>query len=311
MKNFKNILIKVNEQTTPENDIALVQGIKLAKRNGAKVLLFDVIEPLGNILSRYTNILSSKELTENIASQRLAQLTKVAQALQSQGLEISAQVSIGKKFIEIIKTVITNNNDLLIKVSNPSDEYFDSNDFHIMRKCPKPVWLIKPAQDNKLTKILAAIDLSMEQHAEGRAQNRRIMEIATSLSQLESAKMTVISCWEFYGERALRSGLYTKISSQELEALLKSEEHEYKKSLDILCNEYKELTIEQRLIKGEPKTLIPAYVNSNRVDMVIMGTIGRSGIPGLLIGNTSEAVLQAIKSSVFTLKPDDFLSPIR
>jgi universal stress protein E len=42
-----------------------------------------------------------------------------------------------------------------------------------------------------------------------------------------------------------------------------------------------------------------------------MGTIGRSGIPGLLIGNTSETVLQAVNSSVITLKPDDFLSPIR
>jgi nucleotide-binding universal stress UspA family protein len=42
-----------------------------------------------------------------------------------------------------------------------------------------------------------------------------------------------------------------------------------------------------------------------------MGTIGRSGIPGLLIGNTSEAVLQAIDSSVITIKPADFLSPIK
>lgn len=310
MKNFKNILIKVNEQSTPESDIALLQGIELAKRNGAKVLLFDVIEPLGNILSRYTNILSSKELTDNIAGQRLAQLTEVAQGLQSQGVEISAQVSIGKNFIEIIKAVIANNNDLLIKVSNPSDENFDSNDFHIMRKCPKPVWLIKPTKEKKTNKILAAIDLSMEQYAEGRAQNRRIMEIATSLSRFESAQMTVISCWELYGEQALRSGLYTKIPSDELDALLASEEYEYKKSLDILCSEYKELTIEQRLIKGEPKSLIPAYVNSNGIDIVVMGTIGRSGIPGLLIGNTSETVLQAVKSSVFTLKPDDFRSPI-
>lgn len=67
MKNFKNILIKVNEQTTPEVDVAVLQGIELAKRSGAKVILFDVVEPLGNILSRYTNMLRSKELTENIA----------------------------------------------------------------------------------------------------------------------------------------------------------------------------------------------------------------------------------------------------
>jgi universal stress protein E len=256
-------------------------------------------------------MLSSKKLTENIAGQRLEQLTKVAQALQSKDVEISAQVSIGKNFIEIVKAVIVNNNDLLIKVSNPSEQNVDSNDFHIMRKCPRPVWLIKATQTNKVKIILAAVDLSMEQYAQGRAQNRMIMDIATSLSQFKNAKMTVFSCWQLYGERALRSGLYTKISSEEFASLMKNEEHEYKKSLDVLVNEYKGLSIDQRLIKGQPKTLIPEYVDSNGIDIVVMGTIGRSGIPGLLIGNTSETVLQAVNSSVITLKPDDFLSPIR
>lgn len=123
--------------------------------------------------------------------------------------------------------------------------------------------------------------------------------------------MTLFSCWRLYGERALRSGLYTKISSEEFEGLMKNEEHEYKKSLDVLVNEYKGLSIDQRLIKGQPKTLIPEYVNSHGIDIVVMGTIGRSGIPGLLIGKTSETVLQAVNSSVITLKPDDFLSPIQ
>lgn len=44
MKNFKNILIKVNEQTTPEVDTAVLRGIKLAKRSGAKVILFNPSE---------------------------------------------------------------------------------------------------------------------------------------------------------------------------------------------------------------------------------------------------------------------------
>jgi hypothetical protein len=127
----------------------------------------------------------------------------VAQALQSKNVGISAQVSIGKNFIEIVKAVIVNKNDLLIKVSNPSGQNFDSNDFHIMRKCPRPVWLIKATQTDTVKRILAAVDLSMEQYAQGRAQNRTIMDIATSLGQFKNAKMSVLSCWQLYGERAL------------------------------------------------------------------------------------------------------------
>jgi nucleotide-binding universal stress UspA family protein len=141
-----------------------------------------------------------------------------------------------------------------------------------------------------------------------------IFEVRTTISCNSGLVSVNFSCAildHFINSFGIRSGLYTKISSEELEGLMKNEEHEYKKILDVLVNEYKGLSIDQRLIKGQPKRLIPEYVNSNGIDIVVMGTIGRSGIPGLLIGNTSETVLQAVNSSVITLKPDDFLSPIR
>lgn len=311
MKNFKNIVIKINESTNPETDIAVLRGIKLAKTIGAKVILFDVVEPRETILSSYADIVSPLELTELIVAQRLNQLTELAQNLQSGDLDISARVSTGKYFIEIVRAVILNKGDLLIKAANQSEKGFDSNDFHIMRKCPKPVWLIKEDQKDKVKQILAAVDLSMEQHAEGRAQNRMIMDIATSLSRYEDAELTILSCWSLYGEDALRHGAFTRVPAAEVETLLRNEEHEFKESLRILVNEYEEFSFHQRLEKGKPKLLIPEFVNKNDIDIVVMGTIGRSGIPGFLIGNTSESVLQAINSSVITLKPENWISPIQ
>lgn len=311
MKRFKNILVKVNETNTPETDAAVLRGIELAQKIGATITLFDVVEPSESILSSYAEIVSPVELTELIVAQRLDQLTEVAQKLQSKDLEVSAQVSKGKIFIEVVKAVIMNQCDLIIKVANDCEKSFDSSDFHIMRKCPKPVWIIKEKQFTRVKKILAAVDLSMEQHAEGRAQNRMIMDIATSISEFEKAQLTIMSCWRLYGEEALRHGAFTRVSPDKVEVLLKKEEQEFKKGFDILVREYKETNFDQVLIKGLPITLIPEYVNSNKIDTVVMGTIGRSGIPGLLIGNTSESVLQAINSSVITLKPADFVSPIQ
>jgi universal stress protein E len=310
MKRFKHIIIKVNEQIKPELDIAVLRGIELASATGAKITLFDVVEPHETILSSYADIVSPAELTEFIVDQRLDQLTDLAQQLQSTGLEISVSVAKGKNFIEIVKAVILNKADLLIKVANESAKSFDSNDFHIMRKCPKPVWLIKEEQHDTVKKVLAAVDLSMEQHAEGRAQNRMIIDIASSLSQYKDAELTILSCWSLYGEEALRHGAFTRVSPAKIESLLKHEEREYQESLNILVNEYTQCKFEQILAKGDPKTIIPAFVNNKGIDVVVMGTIGRSGIPGFLIGNTSESVLQAINSSVITLKPENWVSPI-
>jgi nucleotide-binding universal stress UspA family protein len=50
---------------------------------------------------------------------------------------------------------------------------------------------------------------------------------------------------------------------------------------------------------------------SEGVDVLVMGTVARGGIPGMLIGNTAERVLRKLPCSVLTVKPDGFESPVR
>jgi len=47
-----------------------------------------------------------------------------------------------------------------------------------------------------------------------------------------------------------------------------------------------------------------------RIDLLVMGTVCRTGSPGLIIGNTAERVLDSVKCSVLTVKPAGFVSPI-
>jgi len=46
------------------------------------------------------------------------------------------------------------------------------------------------------------------------------------------------------------------------------------------------------------------------VDLMIMGTVARTGIPGFFIGNTAESILSQIDCSVLTIKPPGFVSPV-
>jgi nucleotide-binding universal stress UspA family protein len=41
-----------------------------------------------------------------------------------------------------------------------------------------------------------------------------------------------------------------------------------------------------------------------------MGTLGRTGISGLIIGNTAEAILDQLTCSVLAIKPPGFISPV-
>ena len=47
------------------------------------------------------------------------------------------------------------------------------------------------------------------------------------------------------------------------------------------------------------------------IDLIVMGTVGRTGISGFLIGNTAEKILNTVDCSVLTLKPEGFKSPVK
>jgi nucleotide-binding universal stress UspA family protein len=65
------------------------------------------------------------------------------------------------------------------------------------------------------------------------------------------------------------------------------------------------------LRRGKPDNVIPEFVVSEGIDVLVMGTLARAGISGVLIGNTAERVLRKLPCSVLTLKPDGFVSPVR
>lgn len=314
MNRFKNILVKVSDYVAIENDMALQRGAELAKENNAKLTLMDVIEVPEGMLNNYKGMISPAEITSLMVQQKIEALQLVADKLVEKGIRATVVVKSGKDFIEIIKYIILKKIDLLIKIANPDQHSFDSSEFHLMRKCPQPVWLIKPEQNPKNTKVVASIDLSLEKTEEGKALNRLILDLACSVNEGNNTQVSMLSCWSFYGENSLRYGAFTRISDEELERLLAAEKSAYESHQAKLLNAYAEThadtNITPVLLKGAAADLIPQYVNQESADIVVMGTVGRTGVKGLLIGNTSETILQQINSSVITTKPDGFSSPI-
>ena len=57
--------------------------------------------------------------------------------------------------------------------------------------------------------------------------------------------------------------------------------------------------------------MIPRLASSQQVDLIVMGTVCLTGLPGLFIGNTAENVLQQVDCSVLTVKPGGFVSPVK
>ncbi|MDX2428746.1 MAG: universal stress protein [Xanthomonadales bacterium] len=62
--------------------------------------------------------------------------------------------------------------------------------------------------------------------------------------------------------------------------------------------------------KVTPRKEIPALAKQIEADLIVMGTVARTGVPGFIIGNTAEAILGQIECSVLALKPPGFVTPV-
>ena len=318
MKRFKNILY-VNEPEINQ-DSALARAVALAQNNQANLTIVAVIPP--QIFKTGIGLLpgqpiSSEEQESIIANHRLT-LESMLQPYK-QGLDIQLKVLVGKAFLEVIRIVLKNNYDLVIKTAeNPNwtQRLFGSDDLHLLRKCPCPIWIMKPPEKSNYSRIVAAVDFDPMDEALNQNLNRKILEIAASLALSDFASLHIIHAWEAFAEKRILS----RNVSSEIAAEYLKREHDYHQNwLNNLSDDligwigkdaYNYLSPSFDLTKGPAKKIIAQRISDLGSDLVVMGTVARTGIPGIIIGNTAETIIDQIACSVLAIKPDDFKTPI-
>lgn len=63
-----------------------------------------------------------------------------------------------------------------------------------------------------------------------------------------------------------------------------------------------EVPCEHRLITGDPSTAIPKLADEEGVELIVMGTHGRTGLMRLLMGSVAEAIVRRANCPVLTLR---------
>ena len=305
MRRFKDILFVADE--SPGQAQAFARALRLAEENQSGITVMDVVDDLSDMPQYYSTADQEKLIEQRRKS--LSQFVGKA-AGATRGVSIGIEVREGRPFIEVIRTVLKNNHDLVIKAPNSGmgriQRLFGSIDIRLMRKCPCPVWIVKPSDHKHFARILAAVDPDPN-NPYADSLNRLILELATSLAELENSKLDVVHAWEVYGEVALRGGQLPKGAVARIQEEMR-EAHE--KEMKELLAPYSSIDKTVHLANGDAGDAIIDLAIKNNVDLVVMGTVGRSGIPGLIIGNTAEKVINGIDCSLLAVKPAGFVTPV-
>ncbi len=306
MQRFKNILASID--TLAEEHPTLQCAAALAEHNEASLKLVDVLPeaawPWRLATPNYEHVqeLLEKEKREN--------LERLAEPIRAKGISVSTKVLHGRSSAGIIEEVINGRHDLVIRrpkgALSRRSGHFGSTTMRLLRRCPCAVWVVKGGGGAEINKVLAAVDPAPRdtEHAD---LNKTIMELTLALCEREQAEPMIVHVWNLYGEGIFKG----RMNEEQFEAL----EHSARESVEKSYREFLEpygLTYpseKAELFKGEPGTIIPQLVKRDHIDLVVMGTVARTGVPGLVMGNTAEMILQQIECGVLAVKPAGFQVP--
>lgn len=195
---------------------------------------------------------------------------------------------------------------LVLKVSPGAitDASLDALDMKLLRKCPCPVWIAAAGPARRLNVVLAAVDV-FTPPADAPLQES-IIRCAGAAALSDDATVHVVNVWHVHGEHLLRRHL----SVTDLQNHVQETRKNATGALRALLGRAEQPNARPHLVRGEPPSAIARTAAKVGADLLVMGTVARTGLPGLIIGNTAESVLAAVHCEVLVVKPAGFVSPL-
>lgn len=307
MQRFKNILLVLGPEQ--DEEMVLDKAVSLAHPNGARLTLFSVLkQPPG--LQGYSESVTLHQQASAVTERR-EWLRGLMVSRQQKNTNVVFNVVEGTAFLEVIRQVLRDSHDLVITAAEEKKgirrRLFGTTSMHLMRKCPCPVWVVKRAQTGPYARILAAVDPSAYD-PERNTLNPLILQLASSMARKEAAELHIIYVWHLFNERYVSR----HVSDRRIQEAKSNEKAQSKQRFDALLSQvdFTDLQPHLHLIEGDPEDRIPERVVEQGIDLLVMGTVCRTGITGFLIGNTAEEVLNQVDCSVLTVKPEGFVTPV-
>ncbi|WP_017445742.1 universal stress protein UspE [Gayadomonas joobiniege] len=209
----------------------------------------------------------------------------------------------------IIQQVLETNYDLVVKATHEHSTLrsviFTPTDWHLIRKCPCPLLLVKEHDWPPQGTILAAINAANEE-THHQDLNEQIIKTGQFMQSLVDANLKLLNC--FPGTPVNLAVEIPEFDPTSYRDAIKSHH------LNAIHKQADKHNIAHEnciLTEGLPEDSILDIAKETDAELVIMGTVGRSGISAALLGNTAEHLLEGINCDVLALKPYGFVSPVK
>lgn len=323
MNRFSSILYVTEPdqaaESTHEQASAMARAVALAENHQARLTLLAVAEEPR--LGRFGDVLPAGEFESRFRRDQLDHLRALL-APHGERVQADMQVRLGTPFLQVVREVLRNRHDLVLKAAGDDGVgafLFGGTDQHLLRKCPCPVWIMTAGGKLPCKRVLAAVDVDPWQADDTEAElNRHILELAASVAIAEFAELHIVHAWAPINDNLVRV-FGSELSRNQVVANVERERQDHHDKLQQLSQSlrgwlgaeaHELLAPRVHLHQGRPREVIPQCARQLDADLLVMGTVSRTGVSGFIIGNTAEMILGSIRCSVLAVKPRGFVSPV-
>ncbi len=312
MDRFKKILVAASPGHL--EPLTLRTAANLADANRAHLTVLDVVAPLPpwrkkmNVEGRIVDVEAALLQDREERLRHMVQNTRGAKATE-------VMVTVGEPFLEVIRHVFARGHDLVMvgesEVDTAALPQPSSGVMHLLRKCPTPVWVMHPSLVEEL-RILALVDPDPSDLVRD-GLNDLVLELATSLARRMDGELHVGHAWTMEGEATLRTSPIVELPGRIVDVMVRDTEAFHRDQLSVLTHRHQldELGASIHMVSGEPGVVLPRLADRLDIGLIVMGTVGRTGLRGLIMGNTAETILRSVRCSVLAVKPQGFVSPVK
>jgi universal stress protein E len=305
---YKQILVATD--FSPHADAALKQAVWLARQTGAQIVLAHTLPDLRRAVhassykARLDLLYGEGDLFQReIRQESDTKMRRMIVNLHAIDLNVKFETLLGEPVVEITHTVQQEGYDLVLAGTRGLaawEQFFVGSTAHrLIRKCPASVWIVKAEHVGPPLVVLAATDFS-DVSSKAVEQGLWVAQQANAQFHLLHIIDSMEVPEDVIAKSPQGSSLRTEINA------------EAKHRLDqfVESSQVDPAHIQVHLSWGTPWKEIGRMAQHLAADLISLGTVGRSGIKGVLLGNTAEKVLGTCDCSILTVKPADFVSPI-
>jgi nucleotide-binding universal stress UspA family protein len=269
--------IEIDGQVSVQSRRALQLAARIARRRGARLTLLHCVK---------TGKLPDAERTrlEDV-------LDKLASEIVPEGVPVTTRITSGTPWKELTRTALALAAELVIVGRSARRPETSGTPLDLLKRCPGDVWVVHPQVAPIPTCVLAASDLG--------AVGDRAVEVGRQVAEGFDADLHVL--------HAYSTPPHVELARDALEARRELEQIERGAREHLAERAGKTARI--HVLHDTPSRAIMSAIDALGIDLLVTGTVSRTGLARWLVGSTAARLLNKVSCSVLAVKPEDFPVP--